>query len=129
MSPGERCWCALLTGAAFPPGVDNAHADLFVRLCDVDQAGVSCNITDVIQRLDPAVPAGRTQHLTLTLDPCAYRITAGHSVRLQISGGAHPRYARNLGVPGLQTTATDTAASTHTIRLHESRIMLPTLPR
>ena len=29
-------------------------------------------------------------------DP-AHRFRAGHRIRLQVSGGAHPRYARNLG--------------------------------
>jgi uncharacterized protein len=31
------------------------------------------------------------------LFPTAYRMKAGHRLRVQVSGGAFPRYARNLG--------------------------------
>ncbi|SEM08954.1 X-Pro dipeptidyl-peptidase C-terminal non-catalytic domain-containing protein [Blastococcus sp. DSM 46786] len=34
-----------------------------------------------------------------TLPDTAHRFRAGHRVRLQVSGGAHPRYARNLTHP------------------------------
>jgi len=107
--------------------VDNSFADAFVRLCDVDQQGRSVNMTDAIHRLDPAVPAGETQRVALGLAPCAYRIPAGHRVRLQVSGGAHPRFARNLGVAGAQCTSTDMRPSVHTIILDDSRITIPVL--
>ncbi|MGO9081389.1 MAG: CocE/NonD family hydrolase [Streptosporangiaceae bacterium] len=81
------------------------HADLFVRVCDVDAKGVSRNVVDGIRRLDPrAVPgpgltpagdgvlAGEVE-----LFPTAYRVRAGHRIRLQVSGGAFPRFARSLG--------------------------------
>jgi hypothetical protein len=29
------------------------------------------------------------------LGPCAHRFLAGHRIRLQVSGGAYPRFARN----------------------------------
>jgi predicted acyl esterase len=31
------------------------------------------------------------------LPDAAHRFLAGHRIRLQVSGGAHPRFARNLG--------------------------------
>jgi hypothetical protein len=77
--------------------VDNPHADLFVRICDIDTKGRSDNITDTVVRLDPTADAGELQHITARLSPCAHRLLKGHRLRLQLSGGAHPQYARNLG--------------------------------
>ncbi|MGC4938260.1 CocE/NonD family hydrolase [Kribbella sp. DT2] len=105
--------------------VDNPYSDVFVRICDVDRSGVSVNVTDVIRRLDASVPAGNPQRLQLSLDPCAYRIEAGHRVRLQVSGAAHPRHARNLGVAGRQTTSTELMPSVHSITLEGSKVILP----
>src|SRR6266487_3330357 len=83
------------------------HADLFVRVCDVDLKGVSRNITDGIRRLSPqTVPAPDVQAdgdgivaVDLELYPTAYRVRAGHRIRVQVSGGAFPRFARNFGTP------------------------------
>jgi uncharacterized protein len=84
---------------------DREHADLFVRLCDVDAKGVSRNIVDGIRRLSPdTVPAADVQAgddgalaVDVELYPTAYRVLAGHRLRLQVSGGAFPRFARNYG--------------------------------
>ena len=81
------------------------HADVFVRLCDVDEQGVSRNVVDGIRRLSPqtvpaadvAVGADGVLAVEVALYPTAYRILAGHRIRLQVSGGAFPRYARNHG--------------------------------
>ena len=85
------------------PGL--GHADLFVRLCDVDPAGVSRNVVDGIRRLDPrSVPAADVTvgadgvlAVDVELFPTAYRFRAGHRLRVQVAGGAFPRFARNLG--------------------------------
>ena len=115
------------------------HADLFVRVCDVDPKGVSRNIVDGIRRLSPqTVPAGDVHvgddqilAVEVQLYPTAYRIRAGHRIRVQVSGGAFPRFARNLG------TAQPFAAATRAVRCrfeiyHDSRhpacILLPILP-
>jgi predicted acyl esterase len=37
--------------------------------------------------------AGR---VNLRLGSCAHRFAAGHRIRVQISGGAYPRFARNV---------------------------------
>jgi hypothetical protein len=82
-----------------------AHADVFVRVCDVDPKGVSRNVVDGIRRLDPrTVPAADVQAdgdgvlaVDVELFPTAYRVRAGHRLRVQVSGGAFPRFARNLG--------------------------------
>ncbi|MFI7601041.1 CocE/NonD family hydrolase [Actinoplanes sp. NPDC049681] len=106
--------------------LDNPHADVFARLCDVDPAGRSRNFSDALLRLDPAVPAGSVQHVTLRLDQCFHRLPAGHRLRLQISGGAHPRYARNLGTGGSPAYGSDTAPSVHTIHCAESSLTVQT---
>ena len=108
--------------------VDNPHADVFLRLCDVDGKGRSRNFSDVLRRLDPDVPAGQIQHLRIALDQCFHRLAAGHRLRLQVSGGAFPRYARNLGTDGTMAAGSKLAPSTHTIRCAQSRLMLPLTP-
>jgi len=105
--------------------VDPAYADIFVRLCDVDDRGRSRNFSDRLLRLDPAVPAGQVQRLTLALDPCFHRLRAGHRLRLQVSGGAFPRYSRNLGMPGTPADGHLLRPSLHTIDCPASRLTLP----
>jgi uncharacterized protein len=116
------------------------YADLFVRVCDVDAKGVSRNVVDGIRRLCPeTVPAPDVQvgddgilAVEVELYPTAYRVRSGHRIRVQISGGAFPRYARNLG------TAEPFGAATRALRCrfeiyHDSRhpahVLLPVLPR
>ncbi|MGW4029469.1 CocE/NonD family hydrolase [Streptomyces sp. NPDC004838] len=74
---------------------DTGHADVFTRLCDVDAQGRSVNICDGLGRLRTAEQA--PSHLTVPMSSTAHRFAVGHRVRWQISGGAHPRYARNPG--------------------------------
>jgi uncharacterized protein len=74
---------------------DNPHADLFVRLCDVSPRGRSVNVCDGIVRLTDRDPlAGR---VTVSLIGAAHRFGRGHRLRVQVSGGAYPRFARNPG--------------------------------
>jgi predicted acyl esterase len=44
----------------------------------------------------------------------------GHRIRLQVAGGAHPRYARNLGTDADQLNGTSMAPVTHQIQ-HSAR--------
>ena len=105
--------------------VDPSHADVFVRLCDVDERGRSHNFTDVLRRLDPDAPAGEVQHLALDLDPCFHRLLAGHRLRIQISGGAFPRVARNLGLPGAPGVGHVLRAQLHTVHCSDTALTLP----
>jgi uncharacterized protein len=105
--------------------VDNPHADLFIRICDVDPSGCSRNITDTLIRLDPTAGAGQTQHVAARLSPCAHRLLTGHRLRLQLSGGAHPQYARNLGTGEPLATGTGLKPATHTIHHDNTRLTLP----
>ena len=76
------------------------HHDVFVRLCDVDTAGISRNVCDALVRVKPgAFPqdADGVSHVTVGLWPTAHRFAAGHRLRVLVSSGAHPRYARNSG--------------------------------
>jgi putative CocE/NonD family hydrolase len=105
--------------------VDNPHADLFIRICDVDTKGRSHNITDALVRLDPTADAGEVQHITARLSPCAHRLMKGHRLRLQLAGGAHPQYARNLGTGEPLSTGTGLKAAVHTIHHDNTRLTLP----
>ncbi|EFH83994.1 CocE/NonD family hydrolase [Ktedonobacter racemifer] len=86
------------------------HTDFFVRLCDVDQKGISINVCDALLRVTPGNPARSpdgTLHLTFDLWPTAHCFRAGHRLRVQVSSGAHPRYARNPGSGEPLGTATN----------------------
>jgi putative CocE/NonD family hydrolase len=79
---------------------DREHTDFFARLCDVSPAGTSLNICDALLRLAPGRPQRQpdgTIHTRIPLWPTAHRFPRGHRLRLQVSSGAHPRYARNPG--------------------------------
>ena len=106
------------------------HADFFVRLCDVSPTGVSTNICDGLYRVTPSTPRqpdGAWQ-LSFTLHATAHAFLAGHRLRLQVSSGAHPRYARNLGTDEPVGTATTMVGNDMEI-LHapgqETSIVLP----
>lgn len=76
------------------------HADFFARLCDVTPGDVSYNVCDGIYRLAPGQGEPErdgTVRIRVDMTGTAYRFRRGHRLRLQISGGAFPRYARNLG--------------------------------
>jgi putative CocE/NonD family hydrolase len=76
------------------------HFDIFVRLCDVDEQGRSTNVCDGVVRVTPDLarpdPDGVVA-LEIALSPTARHFGRGHRIRLQISGGAHPLFARNPG--------------------------------
>jgi uncharacterized protein len=82
--------------------------DIFARLCDVDSEGISWNICDGLLRLDGARPAdadGWTE-IEVGISATAHRFPAGHRLRVQVSGGAHARWARNTGTAEQIATAT-----------------------
>jgi putative CocE/NonD family hydrolase len=101
------------------------YADVFVRLCDVDAEGRSFNVCDGLTSLtnaDTLSPA------TVTLWPTAYRFRAGHRIRVQVSSGAFPRFARNPGTGESPATATTLLAADQTVHHsadHPSAVILP----
>jgi putative CocE/NonD family hydrolase len=88
------------------------HFDVFARLCDVDPRGRSRNVCDGLIRHVPAAGAGEAADglITVPMSATAYRFRAGHRLRLQVSGGAHPRFARNTGTGEPWATTTRLAA-------------------
>ncbi|MCF3144421.1 CocE/NonD family hydrolase [Streptomyces platensis] len=83
---------------------DTGHAEVFARLCDVDARGRSTNICDGLTRVRTS---GVTpSEVTVAMGATAHRFAAGHRIRLQISGGAHPRYARSPGTGETSVEAT-----------------------
>jgi putative CocE/NonD family hydrolase len=112
---------------------DRETFDIFVRLCDVSPSGVSTNVCDRLVRLapDPQGPPGTVRTPRLELWPAAHHFQTGHRIRVQISCGAHPRYARNLGTGEPLATATTMLVATQHIHhdaAHPSSIVLPVLP-
>ena len=84
---------------------DNPNADLFVRLCDVDPRDRSRNVCDGIVRLTGADPLTGTVRVSLI--GAAHRFGRGHRLRLQVAGGAFPRFARNPGNGQVDASAKD----------------------
>jgi hypothetical protein len=65
---------------------------------------------------------------TVRLWPTAHRFRAGHRIRLQVSSGAFPRYARNLGTgePLLNASTLRVAdQEVHHDPGHPSAVLLP----
>ncbi|CAG6395900.1 PepX_C domain-containing protein [Actinacidiphila cocklensis] len=91
-------------------------ADVFVRICDVHPDGRSMTVCDGIRRVgslgsaatDPRPGPDGFAEVEVPLWPAFHRFAAGHRIGVQVSSGAHPRYARNPGTgePALSATAT-----------------------
>lgn len=91
---------------------------------------MSTNVCDGLQRITPAgfpADADGVRTVPVTLWPTAYRFLRGHCLRVQISGGSFPRFARNTGTGEPLATATRLEAGESEI-LHSSRITLPVQP-
>ena len=100
-------------------------ADVFVRLCDVDTGGRSWNVCDGLTRL---ASANEPAKAVVSLWPTAHRFKRGHRIRVQVSSGAFPRFARNPGTGEPHATATRLLASDQSVYhdpAHPSAIVLP----
>jgi uncharacterized protein len=103
--------------------------DVFARLCDVDAKGTSWNVCDGLLRLDGTPPAdadGWTE-IEVPMSSTAHRFGPGHRLRLQVSGGAHPRWARNTGTSEQIATATSLVPVDIEISHRETVLSLPVL--
>ncbi len=119
---------------------DRPSVDVFVRITDVHPDGRSMSVCDAIRRVgspatsatDPAPSADGAWPVALELWPTAHRFLAGHRLRVQISSGAHPRYARNTGT-GLPAADDAELHAAHQEVLHEpvrsSSVTLPVWQR
>lgn len=100
-------------------------ADVFVRLCDVDERGRSFNVCDGLASL---TGADEVRKATVRLWPTAHRFPRGHRVRIQVSSGAFPRYNRNSGTGEPHATVTTMKSANQEIfhdPAHPSAITLP----
>jgi hypothetical protein len=71
---------------------------------------VSRNVTDGILRLRPGAPEADADGVVtaeVALFPTAYRFRRGHRLRVQVAGGAFPRFARNHGTGEAAGAAVD----------------------
>jgi putative CocE/NonD family hydrolase len=108
------------------------YTDFFGRLCDVSADGRSVNVCDGLFRIEPGTgerqPDGSLR-IEIDLWATAYRFKRGHSLRVQVSSGAHPRWSRNLGTKN-QLHGSEMRPADQTIyhdRLHPSMIVIPTI--
>jgi putative CocE/NonD family hydrolase len=107
------------------------HTDFFARLCEVRPDGASVNVCDALLRLAPGGPAPEADgafRLRFPLWPAAHRFRRGHRIRLQVSSGAHPRYARNTGSGEPLATATTLLPAQQQVLhdpQHPSAVVLP----
>jgi putative CocE/NonD family hydrolase len=104
--------------------------DVFVRVCDVQPDGASLNVCDALIRLTPSEPARDEDGVAAVrfeLWPAAHRFARGHRIRVQVSSGAHPRYARNPGTGEDLVRATGLVAADQEVfhdALRPSSVML-----
>lgn len=108
---------------------DAPSFDIFARVCDVDTDGASWNVCDGLVRVTPA--QGEPTLVSVSLWPMGHRFAAGHRIRVQISSGAHPRYARNPGTGEDAATATrlrPARIAIHHDAEHQSVLVLPGAP-
>lgn len=106
-------------------------ADFFARLCDVQPDGRSINICDGIARLSPgrgvALEDG-VRRIEVDMWATAHRFCPGHAIRLQVSSGAHPRFAANPGIDGRLQHASEKRPAHQTVfhdAIRPSALILP----
>jgi putative CocE/NonD family hydrolase len=107
------------------------HTDFFVRLCDVSPDGSSVNLCDGLRRLEPSSIRRSTDgsfRVSIPLWPVGHRLGAGHRLRVQVSSGAHPVYARNLGTGEHIATATTMRAAEQAVYHEPDKLSFVTLP-
>ncbi|MBU7031505.1 MAG: hypothetical protein HXS53_03140 [Theionarchaea archaeon] len=85
------------------------YSDFFVWLCYVHPINTSMNACDGLLRLSPGKPIADLdgcRKVMIDLWPTAHRFKAKHRIRVQVSSGAFPCYARNLDTDEPLATAT-----------------------
>ena len=113
--------------ACLHASTDGPSTDWVVRLCDVDEAGISRNVCDGILRA--ATVAGAATDLEIDLWSTSIVFRAGHRLRVQVTSSCFPRWDRNLNTGEPAETATTARVAQQTIHHGPSRIVLPVVPR
>lgn len=107
------------------------NTDFFGRLCDVYPDGRSINVCDGMLRVEPGLGEPQTDGslcLELEMWATANCFRRGHSLRLQVSSGAFPRWDRNLGSGEPLADGTRMFPAHQVIyhdRTHPSELILP----
>ncbi|WP_045561701.1 CocE/NonD family hydrolase [Streptomyces sp. FxanaA7] len=110
---------------------DGPSTDWVARLCDVDEHGVSRNVTDGVVRVREATPGEPAEHV-VDLWSTSIVFRAGHRIRVQITSSNFPRWDRNLNTGEPEESATEARVARQQV-FHDparpSRIVLPVVPR
>lgn len=93
--------------------------DVFVRITDVHPDGRVMTVCDGIRRIgslgtrasDPEPDGEGFREVEIPLWPTFHRFRRGHRIGVQLSSGAHPRYARNPGTGIAAATAERTVVA------------------
>lgn len=108
---------------------DGPTTDWVVRLCDVDENGVSYNIVDGITRVSTEPES--IDQAEIDLWSTSIVIKAGHRLRAHVTSSNFPRWDRN---PNTDTEVDDASKfrvahqSIHHNALHPSHLLLPVIP-
>ena len=109
---------------------DGPSTDWVARLCDVDENGVSLNVTDGIVRVRAATPGEAAEHV-VDLWSTSIVFKAGHRIRVQITFSNFPRWDRNLNTGEPEESATTARTARQQVfrdPARPSRIVLPVVP-
>ncbi len=106
---------------------DAVDTDFTAALVDVFPDGSANLIQDGIQRMSLREPErgrellepGRVYEVEIDVWATAYRLGAGHRLRLEVSSSEFDRYDRNLNTAALPHEGTDTAVANQTV-FHDS---------
>ncbi|MGW2379765.1 CocE/NonD family hydrolase [Streptomyces sp. NPDC001658] len=116
--------------AVLHAATDGTSTDWVARLCDVDERGVSRNVTDGIVRVREATP-GEPAEYVVDLWSTSIVFRAGHRIRLQVTSSNFPRWDRNLNTGEPEESATTARVARQQI-FHDparpSHITLPVIP-
>ncbi|WP_017584118.1 CocE/NonD family hydrolase [Nocardiopsis valliformis] len=106
---------------------DGPSTDWVVRLCDVDEHGVSRNVADGVVRVRAATPGEAAEH-AVDLWSTSIVFRAGHRIRLQVTSSNFPRWDRNLNTGEPEESATTARVARQRV-FHDparpSRVVLP----
>jgi len=108
---------------------DGPTTDWVVRLCDVDENGVSYNIVDGITRV--TTEPDNIDKTDIDLWSTSIVIKAGHRLRVHVTSSSFPRWDRN---PNTDTEVDDASKfrvarqSIHHNARHPSHLVLPVIP-
>ena len=108
---------------------DAPTTDFVVRLCDVDQNGLSLNVADGITRV--STTPGAVTEVEVDLWATSMVFQAGHRIRVQVTSSCFPRWDRNFNVTGVVTSPTDGQVAHQQIwhdSARKSAVVLPVIP-